>query len=461
MRTSYYLNTVEIGQGKALLYNGFTLCMDVVPVEVADRLVSSAKEEDFSFLIPAEREHLIQRGHLTTLSVPTEQEALRKLALALAQRDDELKKQPFSGKMITFVLTYRCNLSCAYCYQNEIRKTTSLSSMDDVFVDEFFSTYLDKLVPQTPKRHLSFLLYGGEPLLSENRPAIERILRYAQKEGITVSTVTNSVLLPQMLDLIGPEKGKINNVQVTLDGGRMFHDRQRFSRSGGPTFEQTIQAVRQLMKVGANALIRIHLHPDRFESAKELVTYLQWEKILGHERVKVYFWSAEDFHRRALAPGEDELFSRLFQDVALGQNSLPTAHFAFLEQILEMESARHLPVMKHCSICVTGLHWVVDALGDLYECIDDAGRRDRRIASLADGKINTFSRSQAYEKPHLCDKPECLKCSLALFCGGGCVNRFRAQNNSQPEMFCLQIKEFIELTLRSYFHLKKNIPPHH
>ncbi len=457
MRPSCYLNAVEIGNGNCLLYNGFSMCIDVVPSEIAHRLVSSADGGDFSFLMPAEKEHLVKRGHLTKQTITGEREEMRKLARAIAKSDAELNRQPFRGNMITFILTYQCNLSCAYCYQQEVRKTSSLSSMSEAFVDDFFCNYLDKLLPCERENNLSFMLFGGEPLLPGNRGAIERVLRYAKKHGSAVSTVTNAVMLPKMLDLIGPEKGKINNVQVTLDGGQMFHDEQRVSRSGGPTFEQTVLALRELMKARANAIIRIHLHPDRLESARVLVEYLEREKILGHDRVKAYFWSTEDLHGKALSAQEYELFCKLFQDVAFKQNCPPTAHFAFLEQIIDMKTARNGLIRRHCDICVTGPHCVVDSLGDIYECIDDAGHKDRRIGTLAGGEVKYFKLSEDHEKLHLSDRPECLKCSIALYCRGGCTNRLKAQNDSLPPSFCLQIKEFVGLTLKSYFLLKKNI----
>ncbi|MCE5336863.1 MAG: SPASM domain-containing protein, partial [Desulfobacteraceae bacterium] len=285
---------------------------------------------------------------------------------------------------------------------------------------------------------------------------IERILRYAKDRGVAVSTVTNAVMLPKMLDLIGPEKGKINSVQVTLDGGPAFHDEQRRSQSGAPTFEQTILAVRELMKAGANAIIRIHLHPERLESARALVEYLDREKILGQGNVSAYFWSTEDFHPQVLSPQEYDLFSRLFQKVAFRQNRPPTAHFAFLKQIMEMKALRVQPVRRHCETCVAGLHCVVDSLGDIYECIDDAGRKERRIGSLAGGEFKHCERGEEYRKPHLRDKPECLKCSIALYCGGGCVNRMKARDGDPSAPFCLQVKEFVEQTLKSGFLLNRN-----
>ena len=98
MRPSCYLNAVEIGDGNSLLYNGFSMCIDVVPSEIARHLVSSPDGGDFSFLMPAEKEHLAGRGHLTRLTMEGEREELSKLAHAIAQRDATLNRQPLRGK---------------------------------------------------------------------------------------------------------------------------------------------------------------------------------------------------------------------------------------------------------------------------------------------------------------------------------------------------------------------------
>ncbi len=454
MRPSCYFNAVEIGDGNSLLYNGFSMCIDLVPSPMAEELASCGESGDLSFLRPAEKEYLLKRGHITELSVAGEQEALRKVANAITDRGAELKRRPVLEKAITFVLTYQCNLACDYCYQKDVRKSTSLSPMSEAFLDDFFRIYLAKLMPGQPARDLTFLLYGGEPLLHGNRRAIEKILRFAKEHGIIVATVTNAVLLPQMLDLIGPEKGKINNVQVTLDGDRMFHDTKRVSPSGGPTFEQTLLAVNKVMLAGANTVIRIHLHPARVEAARALVDYLDQKQILGDDRVKVYFWSTEDIHTEFISAGGDSLFSSLFHKVACKQHTPPTAHFTFLKQIIDLQAAAERPLRKHCNLCVAGLHCVVDTLGDVYECIDDAGRRERRIATLADGEVKYVSRDEAHNKPYLRDKPQCLQCSIAFYCGGGCSNRLKSENISPASSFCLQAKDFIALTLKSYYLLK-------
>ena len=454
MRTSTYLNAVDVGEGLSLLYNGFTSRIDLVPSDVARQLISDKGWRDFSFLSPDEVLHLANRGHLTKLTVKGEQEEFRKLAEHILKVNDASNKRKDGKRAIAFILTYRCNLSCAYCYQNALRKNQNIPSMDEAFVDEFFRLYLNKLFPRCHKKNMGFLLFGGEPLLPGNRGAIERILHYAKKYGIVVSTSTNAVMLPDMLDLLGPEEGKVNNVQVTLDGGQVFHDKTRIPQSGAPTFEEIIRSIRELIKVRAQAIIRIHLHPGRLESARALAEDLARKGILGHDRVYAYFAPINSFDGRGVSPSYSEQFSELFQYVAFVQNSPPSPFARSLARMMDATAMRSRFKSRYCSAGADLLR-VVDSRGDIYDCYEEAGNKARRIAVLADGEVGYFKLRDTYQRRHLLNMPECLKCSIALYCGGGCMSQARQQNSSIFKPFCQQNKEFVGQTLKAHYLLRK------
>jgi uncharacterized protein len=105
--------------------------------------------------------------------------------------------------------------------------------------------------------------------------------------------------------LVGKE---IQNVQVTLDGDRLLHDENRIPVSGQPTFDTTIAAVRQLIGLQARVSLRIHIHHGRLDSARNLVEYLEKEKILGHPQVDVYFSPINTFDSDQNSPAEADMF---------------------------------------------------------------------------------------------------------------------------------------------------------
>ncbi|MDD2318957.1 MAG: radical SAM protein [Geobacteraceae bacterium] len=452
LRTSSYLNQVDIGNGTTLLYNGSSLCIDLVPTEYARQL---ADGNDLSFLMPEEQQHLVNRGHLTPLSAKRELEEFRKLVRLILDKRAKLDaKHQFAN--LCFILTYNCNLACGYCYQKSLAEKTAVASMSGEFVDRFFSDYFPQLFPKKPKQ-LLITLFGGEPLLPGNREAITRILAFAKKRpSVRISVATNATTLPEMADLIGPEKGRIQSVQVTLDGDRSLHDKNRVAVSGKPTFDATIAAVRELADLQVHVSLRVHIHQGKLESARELIDYLEQEKLLGHPRVSVYFSPINTFDSDMNSPAESELFSRMFQDVAAKTNR-PPSNLDYMNRFLDMQEKKILPKVRYCGAGGDNF-CIVDPAGDLYGCYEEAGHRDRRIGSLANGQVKFRALKDSYSRRNLLNLPECIRCSAALFCGGGCPSEARLQKGSMFTSHCHQNKAFIDETLKAFF-LRKEVKP--
>ena len=292
-RASSYLNHVDMEDGTSLLYSGSTLCVDLVPTEYANLLAQGA---DLSFLSPEEKKHLLKRGHLTNLTPAQELVEFKKTVGVITEKVGKSnEKQKKAG--ITFILTYNCNLACTYCFQSALPHKLRGHTMTPDFVDTFFTDCFPQLFPTPPKQCL-FTLFGGEPLLPNNREAITRILSHVKKyPGSRVNVATNATMLPSMLDLIGPEKGKIQSIQITLDGDRSMHDENRISAAGKPTFDAMIDAIRQVIRTKADVAIRVHMHPNKLDSAERLVQYLDKEGLL-----RFILISTSIFSRSTISP---------------------------------------------------------------------------------------------------------------------------------------------------------------
>ncbi len=445
LRASSYLNKVDIGDGTSLLYSGSTQCIDLVPTEYANLLSDG---NDLSFLSAEEKDHLLKRGHLTTLPGKREFEEFKNLVRLAQGKSTALDKKLKMGNL-SFILTYNCNLSCSYCYQKSLGHESRVPPMSREFVDSFFATYLPQLFPKIPG-NFQFTLFGGEPLLPANREAIEGILAYTRKHpSISVSVATNATTLSEMVDLIGPEKGKIQSVQVTLDGDESLHDKNRIPASGKPTFGAMIAAVRKLIDLKTHVVIRIHMHTGKLESSRRLVDYLEEEKILGHPQVGVYFAPINTFAIEDNPSADIDMFRQTFQSVAARTNRPPTS-YVFLNKYLTMQDGRMLPKVKFCGLG-SDIFFVVDPLGDIYHCYEEAGYKDRRIGTLSRGKVKFFALKEKYSRRHLLNIPECLKCSAALYCGGGCPVHAKVHRGSIFKSYCHENKEFIAQTLKAFF----------
>ncbi len=449
IRSSSYMNSVDMGDGTSLLFSGISLCMDLVPLDYAERMTGN----DFSILSDKEKDRLLERGHLTTLSRKQEYDAFKKQARFILKQNTELMAK--RELCLSFILTYNCNLACKYCFQKDLPRQSRAARMRAEMTDEILTRYLPKLFPAAYRTNkIFFTIFGGEPFLPANREAILRILRYAKQHSVGISTTTNGLFVPRMIDLFGREYGKIQTVQVTLDGNRSYHDSQRVPSSGKPTFNDIIAALRMLKKTSANVLLRVHTHPQQMDSARELVEYLDREKITGGN-VQLYFAALNDFTDCSKEDvGE---FRNLFERVAKKTVNPPSAGLEFLRYLVDMQEEKFLPRTHFCGAGSDTVR-VVDPLGDIYDCYEDAGNRERRIGSISNGKLGFLPAQQTYSDRHILNIPECLECSLALFCGGGCPAKARAQTGSIFKPYCHQNKEAIAETLKAYVIARKTEP---
>ncbi len=108
--------------------------------------------------------------------------------------------------VISWALTYRCNLSCKYC--GFWKKDSSDLSTKQIYriIDE---------MQQAKMRHVSFT--GGEPLIRDD---IGAIINYAKSKGIHVNLNTNGILLIDKFE----EIKNADSIQVSLDGDEVTND---------------------------------------------------------------------------------------------------------------------------------------------------------------------------------------------------------------------------------------------
>ena len=449
IRISSYFNHVDVGNGTSLIYNGSTLCIDLVPTDYVERLLDTG---DSSFLSPEEREHLIKRGHLTTLSSRNELKEFRKIVRFILERRNKLDKEA-KAATLCILLTYDCNLACSYCFQKTLDTSVRSAVMSGEFIDEFFDRYLSQLYPNNPDE-LLISLFGGEPLLPKNRVAITHILAYAKDHpALRVSVTTNATTITEMADLIGAGSGKINNVHVTLDGDRELHDENRIPNSGKPTFDAMITAVRKLIDLQAHVSLRMHIHPDRLESAQYLIAYLATEKLLDHPQVSVYFSPINTFGSELISLADAARFSHTFQQVA-AKTHYPPSNLTFLDNFLKMQNQKLLPKVRYCAAGSDNFY-ILDPYGDLYACYEDTGHKDRRVGTLAEGKVKFKLLKGKYFRRHLLTIPECSRCSAALYCGGGCPSEARAHEGTIFKPYCHQNKAFIAETLKAFYLISR------
>lgn len=148
--------------------------------------------------------------------------------------------------VISWNLTYRCNLACEHCYLDagavRFRKDLSPAFADrsELSTEECFRV-MDQIRDFAPEAVT--ILTGGEPLL---RRDILEIIRYGAKQNLWVVVGTNGILITENLSRILKEAG-VRGMALSLDALNA-EDHDRFRKIKG-AWKNTVEGARVLAQV--------------------------------------------------------------------------------------------------------------------------------------------------------------------------------------------------------------------
>lgn len=116
------------------------------------------------------------------------------------------RKYPIS---VSFIITHRCNYRCEYCNSYNVKENEMTTEQIKTMINEFKEIGIQRLG-----------LTGGEPLL---RKDIGEIIDYAKRKNITVTLVSNGLLVPKMIEQIK----NVDLLLLSLDGPEKIHNKYR------------------------------------------------------------------------------------------------------------------------------------------------------------------------------------------------------------------------------------------
>ena len=221
LHKSYYTITVKLQaeDDKHMLIHGYTGAIDIVD----SNIVNAMNAENISSVLSEDEISLLsQRGYLTNKIIEEEQSYVAHFADVLHRMNSKLYKN------FGFVITYDCNFRCPYCFENIISKhgtAWSKRTMTKEMVDKAYDAML-KIEPHRELHSNNIILYGGEPLLRENREIVEYIIKKGHNLGYKFKAITNGYDLNYYSDLISPKFFK--SFQISIDGFREKHNSRKF-----------------------------------------------------------------------------------------------------------------------------------------------------------------------------------------------------------------------------------------
>jgi len=386
---------------------------------------------------------LAEKGYITDESDEAKAYRRKYLDFIDSREKDEIQ--------IFFVPNYSCNFACSYCYQDQYQNSGSELKKD--VIDAFFN-YVKK---KFSSRRKYITIFGGEPLL--NSPRQKEIINYiiskAVEADLSLCFVTNGYYLEEYVPVL--KKGKIREIQVTLDGTASVHDKRRFLKGGGPTFEKIVSGIDACLNVEIDVNLRVVIDRENIENLADLARFAIDKGWTKSNFFKTQIGRNYELHHCQSSP--DKLFDRVSLYESLYDLINKNPHItefhkpAFsISKFLSENGELPDPLFDSCPACKT--EWAFDFTGNIYSCTATVGKSDESLGTFYPEITRKDTIIQQWESRDVTSIRECKECSLQLACGGGCgsVAKNRTGYICSPD--CRPVKELLEIGFSAYFDNK-------
>ena len=288
LRMSNYTIPIQLKneENKYVLIHGYTGAMDVVTKSLYDKLkmISTSSNNLSSELLQT----LIKRGYITTKTIEEEYAYVARIAKALHKESDILNTS------FTWVVTYNCNFRCPYCFEGREKKDSGDKIVFTEKQVDIAYHALELIQPHKELRNNVITLYGGEPLLAENKSLITYIVNEGRKRGYRFIAVTNGYELDCFQDLLCDDG--IYRVQVTIDGPKYIHNQRRIHYRDNNTFDKIIDNIKLALDKGIRVVVRMNSDGRNIEHYLELKSYLETRKFFTYSNFYIYVARLRDYY---------------------------------------------------------------------------------------------------------------------------------------------------------------------
>lgn len=329
--------------------------------------------------------------------------------------------------------TGKCNFRCTYCYETFEQGRMSAASCDAL------SKAIDRIAGSAERFGLGF--FGGEPLMCSDlvlrfsrqafRSLAGRGLPYAAGISTNASFLTPE-LFEQLLD------AGVISYQITIDGDRALHDRQRVTMRGAPTFDRIVGHLKHMseLKGDFGCAVRCNSRPEDMPRVMALFEGDDLKFLRGDPRFMVDLHTIWSSDRKEVVDGESA-------DSGCGSDITRPLDIYFYNRELEARgfrtSAYGYPTAPLSAACYAGKpNWfVVGPDLTLYKCTVVFDRDDNRVGKvLPDGTFELDeAKNELWTGSNARTDTSCGTCHLRVPCSGlACpLTRFTQGHKGCPD----------------------------
>lgn len=402
-------------------------------------ILSQEKYNEFSTGVFTETDELIEKGYLV--------DADKEARFYRSKYLDFIENRETDEVQLFFVPWYACNFACSYCYQDEYQAENH--KLSTAQIDAFFA-YIQK---HFAARKKYITIFGGEPLLTGTyyKEIIEYTINTATRQNIGIAIVTNGYHIAEYIDIL--KKGKIREVQVTLDGTAQIHNQRRFLKDKSGTFSRISDGIDVLLNNSIPVNLRMVIDKENIADLANLANYAIEKGWTTSPFFKTQIGRNYELHHCQKAAQKLytrlDLYIDLYEQIRRYPQILDFHKPAFsISKFLFENGELPDPLFDSCPACKT--EWAFDYSGNIYPCTATVGKKGE--------ELGTYYPEESLKQELVCDWEErdvlsiadCKNCSVQLACGGGCGSVAKNQKGSILKPDCRPVKELIELGISLY-----------
>ena len=248
MKISQFTKLVDIDNRISILYNTFS--------------------RQYITLLPEKREMVlkflgeINKGLYSKEEIEIFSEMTKKKIIVFDEENEvkqieELENNACHRKdkfQIVIYTTNQCNFRCVYCTQEHIQKNLEKDTIEQII------ELIASIAKEVDEIELNW--FGGEPLLQYEN--IVRILKITneiceQNHCICSSNVVTNGYLLNRKRLEELRKLNVKQMQITVDGNKKLHDKQRILINGRETYDIILNNICMALESGIKVTLRVNV----------------------------------------------------------------------------------------------------------------------------------------------------------------------------------------------------------
>ncbi len=444
MRLTRLASLHRLGPEKSLLINALSGAVDLVDQDLRIKLLEMSVGGRPA-LGEEQRRALTERGYLFG-DEGEERAALLGLHQAYRQVAADRPLQ------LIFCPTYACNLACAYCFESaETRSRSQLMTLEQV--RDAFAAATALVSSRHQGKACQIALFGGEPLLPTTLPVVTEILGRAGEAGFAVQVVTNGTFVEHFASLFAQHQGVVRGAQITLDGTEPVHDARRLSADGGGSFAQVVRGVECCLELGIQVNLRVNIDAQNLPHLEALADFLEARGWTQQQGLRCQLAPVTDHTGCGTWPHllrEDQLVSpvlALWRDRPELRKRLDFQLFRVLHHLIaaveEGGESVTLPRFHYCE-ADQGELYVFCPDGLIYICPESIGDRRNAVGRYSPRYQVWPRRLERWQNRSVLTLPECQRCNIATFCGGGCAYAALRRHGSPAHGVCGDAPEIVK-----------------